>query len=621
MNLALVQVVRWTLTGALVLAGVGCSGELGFNDLRVEPLSPDGPQGAGGLGSPGGAGGLGLGEAGGNGDGVGGVNGEGGGGSVDVLGGPAGSNGPGGGTGGFPGPGDVADVGPAANACDGVALGARSGQSLPLTDRQLQNTLSQLLTFSVQLPPLPSRPRVAHAFSTNAAGNTFTLNQVERMAEAAEVVAAQAHDHLDSLLPCTLAAGALSCARRFVGEFGARAFRRPLTPEEADGFVGLYSDLVDDGVTPEVGVVAVIAAILQAPQFLYQLDLGAPGETADTYRLTDHEVASHLSYLLVDSPPDAQLRALAEQGTLTEPSAVRAQAERLLDSSAGQATLKRFITEWFGVDGADHSARLPAELAGAFVSEVDRDLDAWLFGDPGFPVAGLLTASSTHVNGVLADHYGLPAAGVGWQEVELPPEYQGGLLTKGLVASRYASLEESSVIRRGVFVLTELLCASLGTPPDNAIDLNPELPPGSSPRDRSEARIAITPCGSCHSIIDPIGLGMEELDQLGRYRATYATGAAVDNTGELHLLDEPVFAGTAELAQSIASTDAFLTCAVRQWSEYAYGDTGVTHDCTAPQLAASLRGGDASVRELLLSTIEAEPFFVRTGGLAQEVGP
>ncbi len=530
---------------------------------------------------------------------------------------PGATAGDGDGAGPGEGPGGAAGddgAGPASGeACEPAP---HAGASLALTDRQLLATLEALFPFELQLPALPQRARQAHAFSTSAVSNQLTLGQLTRWTEAAESIAAQAHDNLDSLMPCDVVAEGEACLARFVDDFGPRAYRRPLVAEERDGLIALYAGLVADGVDPRVSTSAVIAAVLQSPQFMGQLAVGAPGDATQRFALTGHELASHLAYLLTDAPPDAALRALADDGTLVEPAVLRAEAERLLDDPRGRDVIKRVITEWFDIEGTDYSTRVDPELADAMVEEIERDLDAWLFGDSPLPVSGLLSAQTGMLDGRLAEHYGItdgPSTPGSWEPVELPAHYQGGLLTKALVSARYSSLEEPSIILRGVFVLRELLCNELGTPPLDAVDRNPQLPPEALPREKAEARAQLNPCGSCHSRIDPIGLGMEELDQLGRFRSEYEGGAPVDNAGTVDLLDPPEFTGAAELAQALAGEPLFLECAAAQFSEYALGEPVLANACGPRTLAAEV-GGAGTVRELMLALIESQAFLMRDRG-------
>jgi hypothetical protein len=423
-------------------------------------------------------------------------------------------------------------------------------------------------------------------------------------------------------MPCDVDSEGEACVVEFVDEFGERAFRRPLQTDERDGFVSLYGTLEGDGVQPRVAVSAVIASILQSPQFLYQLDVGAPvegGETPpDRYALTDHELASHLSYLLVDAPPDDTLQQLAAAGALSDTATFREQAERLLDDSRGRQTLKRFVAEWFDVEGVDYSTRVDPLLADAMVEEIDRNLDDWLFADPR-PIGALLTSGTGQVNGELAMHYDLGSSvssSSDWQQVTFPDHYQGGLLTKALVAARYSNLQAPSIILRGVFVLRDLLCIELGAPPDGAVDDNPQLPEDAMPREKFEARAEMAQCAGCHAVIDPIGIGMEELDHLGRYRVEYESGEPVDNDGTLQVLSPPEFNGTAALAQALGESEHFVQCAALKFSQYALGESSDEQPCGAEALVQALPGPDAGVRDLPLTLVESERFRFRRRSLA-----
>lgn len=484
------------------------------------------------------------------------------------------------------------------------------GPSLTLTDAQLLKTLQALFPFQLEMPPMPNRFRTKHGFTSSPINNTLLFGHVETLADAAEVLAIQAHDHLDEMLNCSLSSEGTTCVQGFIDDFGARAFRRPLTTEEHQAFFALYSEMVADGVTPELSTSAVIAAVLQSPQFLYQLDVGSEGNDDRTYKLTSYEIASHLSYLITNGPPDATLQALALEDALQSPATLRAQALRLIETPAGHAAMKRFVGEWFGTADLNVSGRVSAELADAFAQEIDRDLEMWMFDSDVAPISTLLSAETSYLNGALAEHYGLssPSGPDGWQLTELPEHYRGGLLTKAMVSTAYSNIESPSVILRGVFVIQQLMCRSLGTPPGNAVELNPDLPPGSLPREKVEARGKISPCNSCHSRIDPVGLGMEPLDQLGRFRTEYEGGTVIDPSGSLEGTD---FSGATGLAQQLAQSQDFSACAAEQWSHYTFGGDVPVHTCQADTMAEVLDQEDNDFYGLVLGTVNSNAFLYR----------
>lgn len=503
----------------------------------------------------------------------------------------------------------------------GAPVAPSAGPAAPLTDAQLRSALQDLFPFEVSLPALPDRPRARHAFSSNATANAYSLTAVQRMTEAGEVVAAQAYDAMEALLPCAPSALDEACADRFIQNFAGRAYRRPLAGEEREGLLAVYRRVASDSGDSALAVSAVIATVLQTPQFLYQLSLGDPATNSGPIALTSHEVAARLSLLLTDGPPDATLRELADADALTDRANVATQADRLLATPAGQAVLDRFVLEWFDIADVDNSGRVGRSLSDAMREEVARDLRSWLGERGDFAVTGLLRADTTYVNAELSAHYGLPDGLIAelpdptaFTEVTLPPQYQGGMLSKAMVSARYSNLEAPSVILRGVFVLTELLCLELGTPPLDAVDRNPRLPEGALPREKVEARGMLNPCGSCHSVIDPVGLGMEDLDQLGRYRSEYAPGIPVDRAGALPLGDAPTFEGVAQLAQRLADSETFAQCATAQWLEHATGQAPTRTNggkCSAETLTEQAGGSSATVRDMVVAFVTSDQFMLR----------
>ena len=142
---------------------------------------------------------------------------------------------------------------------------------------------------------------------------------------------------------------------------------------------------------------------------------------------------------------------------------------------------------------------------------------------------------------------------------------------KAQVAAAHSPGTETSVVLRGHLVNDRFLCNELGDPPPSAQSQNPVLPPTATPRERVNARMELGSCASCHRYMDYIGLGMEDMDALGRSRAKYASGADVDTAGQILALEvgEREFSGTADLAAKLGSSDQFASCLTKQWYRYA----------------------------------------------------
>jgi hypothetical protein len=175
---------------------------------------------------------------------------------------------------------------------------------------------------------------------------------------------------------------------------------------------------------------------------------------------------------------------------------------------------------------------------------------------------------------------------------------------------------ETSVVQRGKFIYERLICHQLGPPPPGAQASNPMLAAGATARARVEARTGIAACGACHLDLDYAGLGMEDLDALGRLRTRYASGAPVDAGGVVRALPEGpgAFIGTAGLAQMLASEPAVATCLTRQWYRYATSHLDSEGDqCHLAAMDRRFAASNFDLRVLLLSVASTSAFVYRAG--------
>jgi hypothetical protein len=248
------------------------------------------------------------------------------------------------------------------------------------------------------------------------------------------------------------------------------------------------------------------------------------------------------------------------------------------------------------------------------------------FLDAGGSVRTLLTSASTYANSTLAALYGVPAPS-GATTTELRPvtvdsRSRAGLLTLPAFLSSAAHGDQPSYVQRGVFVMQNLLCQDLPIPPPDAAQRIPATPANASQRQKSAAIRAVAECGVCHSTIDPIGLGFEAYDEIGRLRTTLPAtqgGGTVDQRGEMRVgmasLDGP-FNGPVELATKLAASRELESCLGRQWFRFAMSRLDTQADaCSLATLTSAMSGSGQSLRELVLALTGAEEFrFRRLGG-------
>jgi uncharacterized protein DUF1592/uncharacterized protein DUF1588/uncharacterized protein DUF1595/uncharacterized protein DUF1585/uncharacterized protein DUF1587 len=472
-------------------------------------------------------------------------------------------------------------------------------------ERTIVDLFGGLVTPSASFPT--SSP--GYAFDSYAEANGISLPGVESIMQAAEEVAVQAVDHLDVLLPCDPAVIDGACVEAFVRDFGRRAFRRPLTDDEATRLVGVYDGAEGE---PKDKVALVVDTVLQMPELLYLLEEGRPGGDGRTVLLTDHEVASRLSYMLWGTMPDEELLAAADAGEVHTAAQIEAQARRLLaDRERSAPALVAFVRQWMRLDqfaAATKSTELfPdwAELAPSVEEETNRFIEHVLF-EGNATLEELYTSPDAWVNAPLEAYYGLPPQSSGaddWIEVALDPSQRPGLLLRGAMLATLAHSEEPSPTLRGKLVRMQLLCEEIPPPPPQAATVSPG---GDTTIERSEWLMGQEFCGKCHALLDGIGIGLMSYDAIGRFTTEPSPA------GEIRGWEDGAFQSGAELAAMLAASDEAATCAVRQTLRYAVSrDDAAADACRVDDLAERFRASGGSFVELYADLVTSDAFLTR----------
>jgi hypothetical protein len=511
-------------------------------------------------------------------------------------------------------------VGDFSGACEQGVRRAISRESIRLNDWQFERAITPLFPFAVTLDPVLDSTTIGSGlFSTYPGANEVLANHARDLIALSENLAMQAVDHLDQMLPCEPGNGSeVACAEEFVRGFGAKAFRRPLGDTEVEHFMDLFDGVQSgsDGLDFDLGIGALVQAVLLSPETLYLIERGQPTAEAGVLRLTNHEIASRLSFLLWNSPPDEQLHSRAEAGELQDISTLAEEAERLFDDERSHEAIQGFVAEWFGVAGQLFVDHAPEPLAQSWNEEVGRYVDHVVYG--GGAIGDLLNGAEGFVNQPLAAHYGIspnPSGGQNdWQLVTLPDERRGGLLTMAQFAAATSHNNETSIIHRGKAIREHILCGQLGAPDPSFLQVDFMLPEDATARDRMDARLSQPTCAGCHTLMDPIGLGMDDMDQNGLFRTQYDNGQVVDSAGEIVASTlEGEFNGVLELAHMLADSEQFEQCAADHWLRYASGraNVGADRSCLVQEMAELASSGGGTIKELLLAVIRSDAFSYR----------
>ena len=359
-----------------------------------------------------------------------------------------------------------------------------------------------------------------------------------------------------------------------------------------------------------------------------------PGATEAIRPLTQHELATRLSYFLWDTMPDDDLAAAAAGGTL-EGEELRAQVDRMLDDPRADAVLQDFFWQWLQLNGGRlHHALEDTSKDDTLYPEYGPELQAAMrtelealvrdVFERGGSFEDLLTTRRAYVNGPLAEIYGVegPTSADEWEWVELDPGERAGLLTRAAFLTVFSSATVQSPIRRGVFVVEEMFCNELGPPPPNASDVVVDGGDDGdglrTVREDVAVRTSTGTCAGCHSLINPIGFSFEHYDGIGRFRTHEVTsGLPLDASGLLQGTDvDGALTDATDLSTRIASSPRARACFADRWFVRAMGRAPAPLDTCSVEAIAERFQESGSMRELLIAIVESDSFQYVQGEVA-----
>lgn len=408
--------------------------------------------------------------------------------------------------------------------------------------------------------------------------------------------------------------------------FAARAYRRPLTPEDRAALAAVRSGRLREGASPRSAALDTVKFILCSPSFLYlDEETGAAGT-----RLGPHALATRLAYALTATLPDAELRAAADSGRLAEDAELARQAGRLLASPATDAFAAGFLDGWLhlrdlgGMPPPRETARVyyAENLPEAMKTEARLFFLHLLRGNG--PLHDFLEADYTFADKRLARLYQLPDRASlrladGFQRVSLAGSAQrGGLLGMAGVLTVSANGVETSPVTRGVWVSENILGIRPPPPPDVVPAVEPDVNGTTTLRERLARHRADVACAECHRKIDPLGFALESFDPIGRWRVAYpkpkgnAPAPAVDASGELS--SGETYAGFPEFRRLLAANrrDVFTRHLIRQFLSYGTGrHLEAADEPVVEQVLEAVRKDGFGLRTLVITAVASELFCSR----------
>ena len=371
----------------------------------------------------------------------------------------------------------------------------------------------------------------------------------------------------------------IPCAESIIGRLAATAYRRPVTQGDIDELMPFYYQGAAFGGF-EGGIRTSLQAMLASLHFLFRVEETPRNLAAgEVYAISDFDLASRLSFFIWGTGPDHELIELASRDELSNPNEFDQQVRRMLADPRAEALATRFATQWLRLQDLHkiHPDALAfpyydSILADAMHRETELLFDYLVRED--LPVTELLTADYTFVNERLARHYEIPGvSGAEFRRVSYPDETRRGLLGHGSILTMTSHGNRTSPVLRGKWILEVLLGSPPPPPPPNIPDLE-ETGDATDGRFLSVAEQmamhrANPACSSCHNVIDPIGLALDNFDVTGAWRIK-DRGVAVDASGELY--DGTALNGVADLRQALLDrSDVVITHFTEVLMSYALG--------------------------------------------------
>ena len=435
------------------------------------------------------------------------------------------------------------------------------------------------------------------------------------------------------LLVCTPASAAEEepCARRILRTLATRAFRRPIADAELTPLLAAYREGSASaggfGATGafESGIRRAVARVLVDPQFLFRFERepvasaqGKPLAPGTAYQISDLELASRLSFFLWSSIPDDELLDAAVKGGLRTPATLERQVRRMLADPRADALVANFAGQWLFLRELRNARPDHPDFDGTLRASMQRETEL-LFRtimQEDRSVLDFLDADFTFVDERLAEHYGIAGVrGSRMRRVALPPDSpRRGLLGHGSILTLTSAANRTSPVVRGKWILENVLGAPPPQPPPG-VETNLEKDPSqvkvTSLRHRLELHRASPACASCHRLIDPVGLALENFDHIGKWRTTDG-GAAIDASGRL--ADGSVVNGPQALRRALqARSDVFVMVLAEKLLTYASGRAMRPQDM--PAVRAIVRAAAADkyrMSSMILGVAKAPQFQMRT---------
>jgi hypothetical protein len=410
------------------------------------------------------------------------------------------------------------------------------------------------------------------------------------------------------------------CAANILRRLAERAYRRPMAADDpaVATLLEFYSAGRAEG-SFDLGVQRAVARVLVDPEFIFRFEAEpALLPAGAVYSISDVELASRLSFFLWSSIPDEPLLANAASGVLSRPGVLEREVRRMLADPKADALVANFASQWLGLRQLDAASPSSSDFDGNLRSSLRKETEL-LFANvlrEDASVVEMLSADYTFVDERLARHYGLPGIrGSRFRRVDLESNERRGLLGHGSILTVTSAPNRTSPVKRGQWILANLLGVPPPPPPDGVeTNLDETAPQGSAPttmRQRLTRHMADPSCAACHKLMDPLGFALENFDFTGQWRDAEG-GAAVDAHGLF--VDGSVLEGPAGLRQVLLEhSELFVQTFAEKLLTYALGRSLEAGDMPAVrEIVRRAAREDYRLSALVIGVAESVPMRMRS---------
>ncbi len=527
------------------------------------------------------------------------------------------------GMGGPQGSGGSQNAGGSSNASAGN--GTSGGTSAPLstggvalrllTQAEYRASIQALFGAVTAQLTLPEDTSIAGFISVGAAKTTVNDPSVTAYESTSRAITAEVFadtQRWQALVGCQPQANLSdACVTTFIQSFGKRAFRRDLTTEEVQAWQTVAKDGAQLAGKAADGLAATTSGLLQSTNFLYRLETNKLDTSNGRLKYDGLSMAARLSFMLSGSPPSADLLAAAARGQLDTADGIKAAATPLLMDAGAMDHMAAFFSEFAQaplVLKKEKSATLFSAFTPALQSSMLQGTQLFIKNivlAPNADVRSFFNSNQTFADAALAPIYGVTAPASGFAQITLGPESgRAGILGQASVIAAQSQPDKNSPTRRGVFIAQALLCQAPHPPP---MGVNTTLPVDTTTtaRQKLEAHRTRPDCAACHALFDPLGLALEHLDAIGKYRAT-ENGLTIDATG---MWNGVAFDGGAQLGGALGKDPQVLNCMMRNFYRDANGRVDDEVDATQiDSLTQSLAAHNYAWRELVADFVASDAF-------------